>query len=226
MESSPSTRYPTTLRIGLQSDDRHPRHHKSAGSTTTLFAAYFQDDVRLRSNLSANLGLRYETTTVPTETAGRLSALQNTADSTPHLGSPYFANPTKTNFEPRLGVAWDTFGDGRFLVRSGSVSSMFFPFPISSNSFRWVSHLFLKTLLPTICRRFPFRWALSNSRKIRRLYVMPTLSNTLAETTSRSGTSTWKCNLQGQVPFCWAMSVPEGFTKRFEQTTLTWFCRR
>jgi Carboxypeptidase regulatory-like domain len=85
----------------------------------TLFAAYFQDDVRLQSNLTANLGLRYEATTVPTETAGRLSALRNIADPVPHLDSPYFANPTKTNFEPRLGVAWDTFGDGRFLVRSG-----------------------------------------------------------------------------------------------------------
>jgi hypothetical protein len=35
------------------------------------------------------------------------------------LGDPYFANPTKTNFEPRLGVAWDTFADGRLMVRSG-----------------------------------------------------------------------------------------------------------
>jgi carboxypeptidase family protein len=85
----------------------------------TLFASYFQDDIRLRSNFSANVGLRYETTTVPTETAGRLSALPSIDAAAPHLGNPYFANPTQANFEPRLGVAWDTFADGRFLVRSG-----------------------------------------------------------------------------------------------------------
>ena len=85
----------------------------------TLFAAYFQEDLHLRSNLTANLGLRYETATVPTETAGRLSALRSIADPTPHLGDPYFANPTKTNFEPRLGVAWDTFSDGRLMLRFG-----------------------------------------------------------------------------------------------------------
>ena len=84
-----------------------------------LFAAYLQDDVRLRPSLTANVGLRYEMTTVPTETAGRLSALRGIPDPTPHLGNPYFANPTRANFEPRLGIAWDPLGDQRLIVRSG-----------------------------------------------------------------------------------------------------------
>jgi hypothetical protein len=84
-----------------------------------LFAAYLQDKVLLRSNLTVNVGLRYETTTVPTETAGRLSALRSISDPAPHLGDPYFSNPTKTNFEPRLGIMWDAFNDGRLILRSG-----------------------------------------------------------------------------------------------------------
>jgi len=84
-----------------------------------LFASYLQDEVSLRSNLTANVGLRYETVTVPTETAGRLSALRRISDPTPHLGDPYFANPTKTNFEPRLGLMWDTLSDGHLVLRSG-----------------------------------------------------------------------------------------------------------
>jgi hypothetical protein len=87
----------------------------------TLFGAYVQDDWRWKSNLTLNLGLRYEMATMPTEIHGKLSNLRNIASGSPHLGDPFFAsNPTTKNFEPRVGFAWDPFRNGRMAVRGGA----------------------------------------------------------------------------------------------------------
>jgi hypothetical protein len=85
----------------------------------TVFGSYFEDDVRLRSNLTVNLGLRYEMSTVPTEVDGELVSLHNLTDAAPHLGNPFFSNPTLRNFEPRVGFAWDPFRDSKTSVRGG-----------------------------------------------------------------------------------------------------------
>jgi len=85
----------------------------------TIVGAYFEDAARLASNLTMDLGLRYEMATVPTEVSGRLASLRNLTDTAPHLGSPYFYNPTFRNFEPRIGFSWDPFHSGRTVVRSG-----------------------------------------------------------------------------------------------------------
>jgi hypothetical protein len=89
------------------------------GLRESLVAFYVQDDWRFRPNLNLNLGLRYEMTTVPTEETGRLSTLINITDQDPHLGNPYFLNPTRRNFEPRIGFSWDPFRNGKTAVRGG-----------------------------------------------------------------------------------------------------------
>ena len=84
----------------------------------TIVGTYFEDDAHLASNFTANLGLRYEMATVPTEVNGRLSSLPSLSASAPHLASPYFDNPTYRNFEPRIGFSWDPFHSGRTVIRS------------------------------------------------------------------------------------------------------------
>ena len=104
----------------------------------TIVGAYFEDDSHLTSNLTANLGLRYEMATVPTEVNGRLTNLRDIVDAAPHLGSPFFYNPTYRNFEPRIGLSWDPFHSGRTAVRGAfglyDVLPLTYEFGISSYS--------------------------------------------------------------------------------------------
>src|ERR1700722_6901647 len=85
----------------------------------SIFAGYIMDDWRARPNLTVNLGLRYEAATVPSEAHGKLSNLPSLTSTTPHIGDPFFANPTKLDFEPRMGFAWDPLSNGKTSVRAG-----------------------------------------------------------------------------------------------------------
>src|SRR6202035_5458089 len=87
------------------------------GVRQSLIGGYLQDDWRWRPNLTLNLGLRYEAVSVPTDVHNQLSNLPTFYSPTPHLGSPYFNNPTLRNFEPRVGFAWDPFRNGKTAVR-------------------------------------------------------------------------------------------------------------
>ena len=95
---------------------------------TAIVGAYVQDDWRIRPRLTLNLGLRYEMSTVIKEVKGETTNLPTLDAAHPDCGvlfgdcagiAPYFSNPTLNNFEPRVGFAWDPFGDGKTAVRGG-----------------------------------------------------------------------------------------------------------
>ncbi len=85
----------------------------------TTLGFYLQDDWRVRSNWTLNLGLRYEFNKELNEARGHGSAVRDVVhDSRATLGRPYI-NPALKNFSPRFGFAWDVKGDGKTAVRGG-----------------------------------------------------------------------------------------------------------
>ena len=82
---------------------------------------YAQDDFRLRSNLTLNLGLRYEFFTVPQEQHDQWSHLDNpqTSAGAVTVSPETNRNSSLRNWSPRIGFAWDVKGDGKTAVRGG-----------------------------------------------------------------------------------------------------------
>src|SRR6058998_3923495 len=100
------------------------RNPAPIGYRSTEGAWYFQDEMKLRSNLTLRLGLRHEMTDGWNEVADRCAHWAYDKNfvmsNEPILGrSCLTENHAKLLLQPRVGIAWDPTGTGAWAVRAG-----------------------------------------------------------------------------------------------------------
>ena len=131
--TTPATRSPTSC-SGAPSSSTTPRGARSSRCATRTSARSSRTTSRSRDSLTLNLGVRYDYYSPITDALGQTSTFvvrrsrhrraaerrgrgHHRRHQRPAENSTYF--PDRNNLQPRVGLAWDVFGDGRLALRGG-----------------------------------------------------------------------------------------------------------
>jgi hypothetical protein len=114
----------TTFLQGTLTNFQVVPNHNALGWRSLFGAWYIQDAIKLRRNLTFQVGLRQEFTTGWNEKSGRASNYITGPDgvllTTPMVGnSVYTQNNATKLFSPRVGLAWDPWNNQKTSIRAG-----------------------------------------------------------------------------------------------------------
>jgi hypothetical protein len=79
-------------------------------------AGFVSDNYKFTPRFQAELGFRFEWNGTPTEGGSRFVNFNQGADSLVHVSQPYNQN---YNYEPRVGIIFDVYGNNRTILRAG-----------------------------------------------------------------------------------------------------------
>ena len=93
---------------------------RSSAIIQDSYGAYAMDNFKVRSNLTLELGLRWDWNKTPTERYDRFVVFDPATRTLVRVGSGIddVYQQNNKNFQPRLGIAWDPRGDGKMSVRA------------------------------------------------------------------------------------------------------------
>jgi hypothetical protein len=129
--------------VGQFSDEQNPLYDSTRDYRYWLFAPYIDDQWKVTSRLSVTLGLRYSPATIIQVVRHQNFQLLNMPFGvwTPKTDLTE-VNPSLKNWDPRVGLVWDPFGDHRTSIRSGFGIFHSTVFPRDMNN--WLQPPYLK----------------------------------------------------------------------------------